>query len=102
ESIDPVELLGLSEKQFRERFRGTALMRPKRSGLLRNAAIVLGNQGDPAALPALEKALGDAEPLVREAAGWAIERIKKTCRPGKPFAFHCSGDTMAKTDWLHQ
>jgi epoxyqueuosine reductase len=80
ESTDPIELLGLSEEQFRERFRGTALMRPKRRGLLRNAAIVLGNQGDPAALPALEKALGDAEPLVREAAGWAIQRIKQTCR----------------------
>jgi len=80
ESIDPVELLGLSEKQFRERFRGTALMRARRRGLLRNAAIVLGNQGDPAAMPALEKALEDSEPLVREAAGWAIQRIKQTCR----------------------
>jgi epoxyqueuosine reductase len=80
ESIDSVELLGLSEEQFRERFRGTALMRAKRRGLLRNAAIVLGNRGDPAALPALEKALGDSEPLVREAAGWAVQRIKQTCR----------------------
>jgi epoxyqueuosine reductase len=77
ESIDPVELLGLSEEQFRERFRGTALMRAKRRGLLRNAAIVLGNQGDPAALPALENALADCEPLVREAAGWAFQRIKQ-------------------------
>ncbi|HEV3084308.1 MAG TPA: HEAT repeat domain-containing protein, partial [Gemmataceae bacterium] len=68
------------EEQFRERFRGTALMRAKRRGLLRNAAIVLGNRGDPAALPALEKALGDSEPLVREAAGWAVQRIKQTCR----------------------
>ncbi len=75
EAIDLVELLGLSEEEFRRRFRGTALTRPKRRGLLRNAAIVLGNRGDPAALPALRQALADPEPLVREAAQWAMERI---------------------------
>jgi epoxyqueuosine reductase len=75
EAVDPVELLGLSEQEFRQRFRGTALLRSKRRGLLRNAALVLGNRGDPAALPALRRALTDCEPLVREAAAWAIERI---------------------------
>ncbi|HKB40246.1 MAG TPA: tRNA epoxyqueuosine(34) reductase QueG [Gemmataceae bacterium] len=79
--VDAVELLGLSEEAFRLRFRGTALMRAKRCGLLRNAALVLGNRGDPAALPALRRALDDPEPLVREAARWAIERItgEKIC-----------------------
>jgi epoxyqueuosine reductase len=76
EAVDPVELLGLSEEEFRRRFRGTALLRSKRRGLLRNAALVLGNRGDPAALPALRRALADPEPLVREAAQWAIERIE--------------------------
>jgi epoxyqueuosine reductase len=75
EAVDPVELLGLSKEAFRRRFRGTALMRSKRGGLLRNAAFVLGNRGDPAALPALRRALADPEPLVREAAEWAIGRI---------------------------
>jgi len=73
--VDPIELLGLSEEEFRHRFRGTALMRAKRRGLLRNAALVLGNRGDPAAVPALRRALDDPEPLVREAARWALERI---------------------------
>ncbi len=75
ESVDLVELLGLSEEAFRQRFRGTALTRAKRRGLLRNAAIALGNQGNPAALPALRRALDDPEPLIREAAQWAIEQI---------------------------
>jgi epoxyqueuosine reductase len=75
EAIDPTELLGLTEEEFRRRFRGTALMRTKRRGLLRNAAIVLGNHGDPAALPALRKALTDPDPVIREAAQWAIEQI---------------------------
>jgi epoxyqueuosine reductase len=78
EQLDPVELLGLSEEAFRHRFRGTALMRTRRRGLLRNAALVLGNAGDRAALPALRRALEDPEPLVREAAAWAIGQIEET------------------------
>jgi epoxyqueuosine reductase len=75
EAIDPIELLSLSEAEFRQRFRGTALLRTKRRGLLRNVAIVLGNSGNPAALAALRRALTDVEPLIREAAAWAIARI---------------------------
>lgn len=77
ETLDPIELLGLSEAAFRQYFQGTALTRPRRRGLLRNAAMVLGNRGDPTALPALTRALEDAEPLVRDAARWAIEQIAK-------------------------
>ncbi|HEV3263556.1 MAG TPA: tRNA epoxyqueuosine(34) reductase QueG [Gemmataceae bacterium] len=75
EAVDLVELLGLSEAEFGRRFGGTALLRPGRRGLLRNAAIVLGNLGDAAALPPLRRALADPEPLVREAAAWAIDQI---------------------------
>jgi epoxyqueuosine reductase len=80
-ALDPTELLSLSADEFRHRFRDTALTRPRRRGLLRNAALVLGNRGDPAALPALRRALHDPEPLVREAAQWAIERILKRGEP---------------------
>jgi epoxyqueuosine reductase len=80
EPLDLMEALGLSEEAFRRRFRGTALMRAKRRGLLRNAALALGNQGDLAALPALRHALNDPEPLIREAAQWAIERILSSAR----------------------
>lgn len=73
--VDLIELLGLSEEAFRRRFRGTALMRTKRKGLVRNAALVLGNSGDTNALPALQRVLDDAEPSVCEAARWAIEQI---------------------------
>lgn len=74
--LDALELLRLSEDEFRRRFRGTALMRTKRSGLLRNAALVLGNSGDDSALPALRNACDDADPVVREAARWAIAQIE--------------------------
>jgi epoxyqueuosine reductase len=75
--VDLLELMGLNEEEFRRRFRDTALMRPKRAGMLRNAAIALGNLGDERALPVLEQARNDAEPLIRDAAAWAIERICK-------------------------
>jgi epoxyqueuosine reductase len=59
-------------EQFRQRFRHTPLWRAKRRGLLRNAAIVLGNRPSEAALPALIRGLSDEEPLVRGASAWAI------------------------------
>jgi epoxyqueuosine reductase len=75
DSPDLTELLRLSPDEFRRRFRGTALTRAKRRGLLRNAAIALGNSGDPRAVPVLVEALGDEEPLVRGAAAWALGRL---------------------------
>jgi len=71
-ACDPIELLSLSEEAFRARFRHSPLGRPKRGGLLRNAAIVLGNRREPRAIPALIRALDDAESLVRGAAAWAL------------------------------
>lgn len=80
EALDPVALLSLTEEEFRRCFRGTALLRTRRRGLLRNAALVLGNVGGAAALPALRRALDDAEPLVREAAAWALAQIEARLR----------------------
>lgn len=50
-------------------------MRTRRRGLLRNAAIVLGNQRHAAAVPALVGVLADDEPLIRGAAAWALGQI---------------------------
>ena len=67
-ALDLIKLLGMSEPEFRERFRDTALSRPRRAGLLRNAAIVLGNRGPAAALPALPHAPPDEAALAEAAA----------------------------------
>ncbi|MFO0803119.1 MAG: tRNA epoxyqueuosine(34) reductase QueG [Gemmataceae bacterium] len=75
ESLDAIELLGLDEDGFRTRFKKTSLWRNRRPGLLRNAAIVLGNTGDDTALPALRTALNN-HPLIADAAAWAIARIE--------------------------
>ncbi len=41
----------------------------------RNAAVALGNQGDPETVPPLISALGDPEPLVRAHTAWALGKI---------------------------
>ncbi len=70
--IDLVELFDLDDEAFRQRFRRTPLWRAKRRGLLRNAAIVLGNKRAERALPALVKGLNDSESFVRGACAWAL------------------------------
>ena len=70
-----IEMLGLTPEEFRTRFRGSPVKRTKRRGLLRNAAVALGNTKDPEAIPALADSLGDDEPLVRGHAAWALGNI---------------------------
>lgn len=73
-TLNLLALLALDEETFRARFRHTPLWRAKRTGLLRNAAVVLGNLGDSAAIPALRHALTD-DALIAEHAAWALERL---------------------------
>src|SRR3989454_3227525 len=68
-------LLALDEDGFRARFRNSAVWRARRSGLLRNGCIALGNVADRDSVPALAIALGDAESLVRGHAAWALGRL---------------------------
>jgi epoxyqueuosine reductase len=74
-ALDLIGLFDLDDDAFRRRFRHTPLWRAKRRGLLRNAAIVLGNQRATAAVAALQKGAADEEPLIAEACRWALERI---------------------------
>lgn len=73
---DLMELLALDDAGFQRRFGGTPMMRTKRRGLLRNVCVALGNVGDHTALPALERATMDKEPLIAEHAHWAIDQIE--------------------------
>ena len=75
--LEPEEsLLTLTADGFRARFRGSPVTRAKRAGLLRNAALVLGNRREASAVPALTRALDDDDPTVRTAAAWALARIQ--------------------------
>ncbi len=69
------EIVPLSSAAFRERYRGTALTRPGRDGLLRNLAVALGNAGGEGAVGALQRLTADRSELVREHARWALDRL---------------------------
>ncbi|HEY2942433.1 MAG TPA: HEAT repeat domain-containing protein, partial [Vicinamibacteria bacterium] len=73
---DLAELSGLDDEGFRQRFRGSAVKRAKRRGLLRNVAVALGNSGDPAHRPVLTRLAEDLDPLVQEHARWALGRLR--------------------------
>jgi epoxyqueuosine reductase len=70
-----IPLLELTQEEFSALFRHSAVKRTKRRGLLRNVCVALGNSGDPAAVPALIRALSHEEPLVRGHAAWALGRL---------------------------
>ena len=71
-----IPLLNIGDAEFRRRFAGSPVTRTKRRGLRRNVAVALGNLGDPHAVPALVRALGDEDdPVVRGHAAWALGRI---------------------------
>jgi len=70
-----VELLEITEEEFREKFRHSPVKRTKWAGIRRNAAVALGNIADPASVPALIRALNSEPALVRGHTAWALGRI---------------------------
>jgi epoxyqueuosine reductase len=75
--LDLVEVLSIAtDEEFRARFRGTALTRPKRRGLLRNASVVAANIGATAVVPSLVARIeSDPEPLIRSHSLWALAQL---------------------------
>jgi epoxyqueuosine reductase len=69
------DLLDLDDAGFREMFAGSPVRRIGRGRMVRNAAIAAGNSGDPALRPALQRLVGDDDPVVADAARWALARL---------------------------
>jgi epoxyqueuosine reductase len=68
-------LLAMDDDDFRAAYSGSPMKRAKRRGLLRNAAVVLGNIGDEGDRAALTVTANNFDPLVREHAEWALGQI---------------------------
>ncbi|MGI9473768.1 MAG: tRNA epoxyqueuosine(34) reductase QueG [Rubripirellula sp.] len=75
DAIELTALFTLNDDDFRQQFRKTPLWRTRRRGILRNAAIVLGNQRSVSSVTALVVGLNDTESIVRGASAWALGRI---------------------------
>ena len=72
-----IQELELLPEDFNRKFKDSPVKRAKRRGYLRNVAVALGNKGSAQDIPALEKAVQDHEPMVREHAAWAIQQIEE-------------------------
>jgi epoxyqueuosine reductase len=89
-----------SDDEFRGRFRGTPLTRPKRRGLLRNAAVVAANVCATVAVPSLiERVQKDSEPLIRSHCLWALSQLdSKRARRLAERALKLDPDNMVREE----
>lgn len=69
------ELARLDEAEFRALFAGTPIKRTGRDRFVRNVLIAIGNSGTKQLAATAEAALGDASPLVRGMAAWALHQL---------------------------
>ena len=69
------DLLALNDADFRKLFAGSPIKRIGRNRMVRNAAIAAGNSGRPELALRLKPLTGDPDPVVAEAAVWALERL---------------------------
>jgi epoxyqueuosine reductase len=78
------DYLALDEAEFLRLFAGSPIRRAGRQGFLRNVCAALGNVGDSTDLAAVRTACADADPVVAEAAAWALARLVARAQPAKP------------------
>ena len=75
-AVELVALLNLGSAAYRRFVRNTALKRAHRTTLQRNAAVALGNTGDPSAVAPLAQALASHDKdIVRAHAAWALGEL---------------------------
>ena len=72
------ELAALDDAGFRALFAGSPVKRIGRDRFVRNVLIAIGNSGDKTLAPAAARLLADTNPVVAEAAAWAIARLRGT------------------------
>ena len=71
------ELVQLDDAGFRQRFAGSPVKRIGRDRFVRNVLYAIGNSGDPGLACAAAPLLADPDPVVAEAAAWAIDRLRQ-------------------------
>ena len=69
------DLLALDDAAFREMFAGSPIKRIGRNRMVRNCLIAAGNSGDVELIGSIEPHLSDSQPMIAEAARWALDQI---------------------------
>jgi epoxyqueuosine reductase len=70
------DLATLDDAAFRTMFSASPIKRIGRGRFVRNVLIAIGNAGDRALLPAARARLDDPDPVVADAAAWAVQRLE--------------------------
>jgi epoxyqueuosine reductase len=70
-------LAEMDEDTFRQTFRHSPVKRAKFSGVKRNVAVAMGNSGNQAFIPVLEKMAANEDQIVAEHARWALDRLRQ-------------------------
>jgi epoxyqueuosine reductase len=78
------ELAALDDAGFRALFRGSAVKRIGRGRFVRNVLYAIGNSGDRGLAAAARARLADPDPVVRDAAAWAVRRLGLPDCGGQP------------------
>jgi epoxyqueuosine reductase len=76
------DLLALDDAAFCEMFAGSPIKRIGRNRMIRNCLVSAGNSGDSSLIPSIRRHLADADPVIAEAARWALDHIA-LCRSEK-------------------
>jgi epoxyqueuosine reductase len=76
------DLLALDDASFRQMFAGSPIKRIGRNRMIRNCLIAAGNSGDPGLMDDIRPHLADPDPVVAEAAHWAVERLSVSAQGG--------------------
>lgn len=71
------DLAALDDAGFRALFARSAVKRIGRERFLRNVLYAIGNSGDPALAEAAQPHLADPDPVVADAAAWAMGRLNR-------------------------
>jgi len=69
------DLLGLDDASFREMFSGSPIKRIGVKRMIRNCLIAAGNSGDLSLRPAVARHVASDDPVVADAAAWALARL---------------------------
>jgi epoxyqueuosine reductase len=69
------DLLAVDDASFREMFAGSPIKRIGVKRMIRNCLIAAGNSGDATLVSAIEPHLSDPDPVIAEAARWALNQI---------------------------
>ncbi len=95
------DLAVLDDAAFRALFAGTPVKRTGRDRFVRNVLIAIGNSGRPALAGSAAALVGDASPLVRAMAAWALIRLDRMRAHGMaPGALALETDADVRREWL--